>query len=57
MNDPRTVREIAECNKEQIAALRAELEAVKARLRLLERQAGWDPDALEFPADSVDPHR
>ena len=51
MNDPRTVREIAEGNQEQIKRLRAELTWVKTRLRLIERQLGWDPDVLEFPAD------
>lgn len=53
MNDPRTVREIAEENQERITRLSGELEVVKARLRLIERQLGWDPSALEFPADDT----
>ena len=50
MNDPRTVREILDDHREQIDRLRGELEDVKAQLRLLERQAGWDPALLEFPS-------
>ena len=50
MNDPRPVREILDDHRGQIARLRDELEEVKAQLRLLERQAGWDPSLLEFPS-------
>lgn len=46
-----TVRERLERQQERIDRLCAELEEVKARLHLLERQAGWDPDALDFPYD------
>ena len=53
MGDPRTTREIAISNEKRIDAALDELERVKARLRLLETQAGWDSDALEFPAEDV----
>jgi hypothetical protein len=50
VSDPRPVREILDLQQEQISRLRAEIDEVKARLHMLERQLGWDPDTLEFPA-------
>ena len=55
MNGQRPVREILDLQQGQITRLRDEIEEVKARLSLLERQLGWDPDALEFPADVPKP--
>ena len=55
MNDPRTTREIAIGNEKQIGRIWAEIEDIKAQLRLLEQERGWDPDALEFPADVPKP--
>ena len=37
--------------QQQITRLRAELEEVKAQLRLFAQQLSWEPGALEFPAD------
>jgi hypothetical protein len=42
-----------ESDQEQIRRLSGELEVVKARLRFIERQLGWDPSALEFPAQDA----
>jgi hypothetical protein len=50
---PGTVRERLDSQQRQITRLRAELEEVKAQLRLFACQLGWDPAALEFPADDV----
>lgn len=63
MNDQRATREILAGLRRQVASLewqtarlrqqnarlRASIDEVKARQRLLEQQAGWDADALEFP--------
>jgi hypothetical protein len=53
VNDPRPVRDILDGHQEQITRLRAELEEVKAQMRLFAVQLGWDPDMLEFPADEI----
>lgn len=50
---PGTVRERLDSQQQQISRLRAELEEVKAQLRLFACQLGWDPGALEFPADDT----
>lgn len=49
MNGPRPVREILADQQAQIDTLRTEIAQVKAWLSVLETQAGWDPDAMEFP--------
>ena len=55
MSDPQrgTVRERLDSQQRQISRLRADLEEVKAQVRLLARQLGWEPGALEFPADDA----
>ena len=55
MSDPRreTVRDRLDSQQEQITRLRAELEEVKAQVRLFACQLGWEPGALEFPADEA----
>lgn len=53
MSDPRTVRERLDDQQQQITRIRDDLEEVKAQLRLFACQLGWDPSALEFPADDA----
>lgn len=48
-----TVRDRLDSQQQQITRLRADLEEVKAQLRLFACQLGWDPGALEFPADDA----
>ena len=48
-----TVRDRLDSQQQQITRLRAELEEVKAQLRLFACQLGWNPGALEFPADDA----
>jgi hypothetical protein len=45
-----TVREIAERHQREIDAIRDEITGLKALVRLLACDLGWDVDALEFPA-------
>lgn len=48
-----TVRDRFDSQQKQITRLRAELEELKAQMRLCACQLGWDPAALEFPADDT----
>ena len=50
---PGTVRDRLDNQQQQISRLRAELEEVKAQVRLLACQLGWDPGTLEFPPNGT----